>query len=234
MNPTLEPSNLQLLKQARQMLLVVAENEHTHQAQIGLWSKGKENWQLHQQFQAVCGERGMAWGLGIPLEVMGPSTPSKTEGDRKTPVGIFTMGRCMGYAPQLAVNPQWPYRRITETMQGVDDLNSQFYNQVVDLADPETEPLDWNSYEVMLRPDSLYKWLLVIEHNPYNIPGAGSLIFLHLWESPEKGTAGCIAVAETTMLEILRWLNPNCHPAIVMLTREMYPQLSEHWGLPQL
>ena len=46
------------------------------------------------------------------------------------------------------------------------------------------------------------------------VPGKGSAIFLHV--STGGGTAGCVSLAESNLLEVLRWLDPAAHPVIVM------------------
>jgi L,D-peptidoglycan transpeptidase YkuD (ErfK/YbiS/YcfS/YnhG family) len=52
----------------------------------------------------------------------------------------------------------------------------------------------------------------VIEYNTRPaVPGRGSAIFLHCGNQP---TAGCVAVPESAMLDILSWLDPAKTPVI--------------------
>jgi len=218
-----------------QMILVIGEDWDVFHARLFLCSKVNNEWQVVQNFPAVCGQNGMAWGLGVyPQNPESQPQPTKKEGDQKTPVGIFHLGTCMGYASK-PLNPNLPYQPLTVTMEGVDDPLSRHYNQVVNKAKlSEGIEVDWKSYEVMRREDALYKWLMIIEHNPDNLPGAGSLIFLHIWENDKKGTAGCTAVASKNMEEILTWLDPNQNPVVVQLPRPLYHQFAAEWGLPTL
>lgn len=217
---------------ATQMILVIAPNWDDLHTRIYLCDKKQGKWHIQANFPAVCGKKGMAWGIGIFPENTRNLTPVKKEGDLKSPAGLFQLGECMGYAPKLEYNTNLQYRRLTETVQGVDDPQSKFYNRIVDTKSfQDTSQIDWKSFEKMKRADDYYKWLFVINHNPANLPGAGSLIFLHLWKNENSGTAGCTAVGEPTMIEILKWLNTQ-NPILVQLPHELYLKYRKDWDLP--
>jgi L,D-peptidoglycan transpeptidase YkuD (ErfK/YbiS/YcfS/YnhG family) len=221
---------------SRQMILVIAATWNNYHARLHLCEKNAGMWRVVKDFSAVCGQKGMAWGLGLyPSSPQFQPRPAKTEGDRKSPAGVFQLGICLGYAPKLTVNPVFPYRQITATMQGVDDPASRYYNRVIDCAQVQAiETNDWNSYEVMRRADDLYKWLIVIHHNFAAIPGAGSLIFMHVWENAAAGTAGCTALPEEDLLEVISWLNPGDEPILVQLPQTIYDEKQPIWKLPLL
>ncbi len=143
----------------------------------------------------------------------------KQEGDLKSPVGVFRLGKWMGYAPRLPVDNDFEYEQITDTTEGIDDPASVYYNQIIDAA---TVKGDWHSFEKMKRIDGLYKWLIVIEYNPENQPGAGSMIFLHIWRNQNSGTAGCTAIAEQNMIELFKWLDKKKDPVMVQLPLPVY------------
>ena len=63
--------------------------------------------------------------------------------------------------------------------------------------------------------DGLYRWGIVVGHNPANQPGAGSCIFIHLWRGPGQPTAGCTAMSEENLPRILAWLDPALDPRLV-------------------
>lgn len=218
----------------QQLILVLADNWDNFRARVYLCDQIFGTWRVNQSFPAVCGQNGMAWGLGLyPASLALQPQPGKREGDCKSPAGIFQLGACMGYAPELVDNSSWSYQQLTTTMQGVDDPKSQYYNRVMERASLEKlGGVDWNSHEVMRRADGLYKWLLVINHNPDNIPGYGSLIFLHLWKNEASGTAGCTALAENAFRKILSWLDPAQGPLLVQLPRTVYRDCRGEWGLP--
>jgi L,D-peptidoglycan transpeptidase YkuD (ErfK/YbiS/YcfS/YnhG family) len=66
---------------------------------------------------------------------------------------------------------------------------SSHYNHIVPTTDTE---LDWQSAERMRRDDDLCVLAIVVEHDTKGPkPRAGSYIFIHLWEGPDKGMSGC-------------------------------------------
>lgn len=224
------------LGKAQQIIIVLTEDWHSFHSRLYLGERKNGAWQVINCFPAVCGRAGLAWGLGLyPQNPAVQPQPAKVEGDQKTPAGIFRLGKCLGYAPQLTVNLDLPYQQLTKDFQGVDDPASRYYNQVVDTAQLRKDvAIDWKSYEIMRRDDELYKWLLVIEHNPENLPGAGSLIFMHIWENQDQATAGCTGVAEASLLELLGWLDRSANPVLVQLPQEIYNEKLSEWGLPLL
>ncbi len=42
-------------------------------------------------------------------------------------------------------------------------------------------------------------------------------IFLHLWQAPNRGTAGCTAMGESDMRALMRWLDPTRNPVLIQL-----------------
>ena len=80
-----------------------------------------------------------------------------------------------------------------------------------------------------VRPD--YKYVLIINHNSMNATGNGSCIFLHINNVP---TTGCTSMDETTMIELLRWLDPMKRTVIVQLPHPEYLRLRTAWGLPAI
>ena len=61
-----------------------------------------------------------------------------------------------------------------------------------------------------------YNYGAVIAYNTARKPGLGSAIFLHV--SHGSATAGCVAVPQSDVLKLLRWLNPKLGPRIIMGT----------------
>ena len=61
-----------------------------------------------------------------------------------------------------------------------------------------------------------YNYGAVIAYNTARTPGLGSAIFLHV--STGGSTAGCVALPQGQLLEVLRWLDPAQQPRIVMGT----------------
>ena len=131
----------------------------------------------------------------------------KREGDGKTPSGRFPLGPAFGYPP--SIDTTMPYRRITGTDFWVDDPDSDDYNRWV-----TARPLS-GSFEVLLRPDGLYEFGIVIGYNTDPIiKGLGSAIFIHV--RPEIGlpTAGCVGISRPDIIDLLRLLDPAADPVI--------------------
>ncbi|HEY3924045.1 MAG TPA: L,D-transpeptidase family protein [Acidothermaceae bacterium] len=134
----------------------------------------------------------------------------KHEGDLKTPAGKFGFGTMFG---QLA-NPgvKFAYRVADAKSVWVDDPSSPYYNtwrEDVPLSEGE-DLANKKSY------GTAYAYAVDIAYNTDPVPGEakGSAIFLHV--STGGGTAGCVSIAQTNLLKVLRWLDPTQAPVIVM------------------
>lgn len=137
-------------------------------------------------------------------------TDEKREGDGKTPAGTFSLESAFGYAPDI--NTRLVYRQATKNDIWVDDPASGDYNKWVRKGETTA-----SSFEEMKRNDNLYRYGIVTGYNLHPvIKGRGSAIFLHVWRGKGKPTAGCIAMAEKDIIEILAWLDPSKQPVIVI------------------
>jgi hypothetical protein len=144
----------------------------------------------------VVGSKGMGWGIGL-IDAGQPGVrfepePIKIEGDGKSPAGVFALGTAFGYAAQPPPGLKLPYLVLAPSIECVDDASSKNYNRIVDRS---TVAPDWNSSEHMRDVGESYRWGVVIDHNatvPGRTaprPGGGSCVFLHIWHSPDRGTA---------------------------------------------
>lgn len=174
------------------------------QTEIQRYERHNGNWHLVPgTWNAVVGKQGLA-----PLG-------EKREGDLKTPQGLFTLRRAFG--KNSIVNTAFPYEVVTNADKWIDDPQSLDYNK------PIRGVTSAKSYEELLRPDELYDLALVLEYNTSKPePGKGSAIFLHLWRSPNEGTAGCVAVDRTNLENLFQWLNPEKHPKILIGDRNSF------------
>lgn len=170
----------------------------------------------------VVGKGGLGWGIG--LHPAGLTGPTKQEGDGRAPAGVFALGDAMGVA--AAATTAWPYKPTAGTVC-VDDKAAAAYNDLV----PAT-PVAWSSAEQMVRKDWLYDWLVVVDHNPGDTPGAGSCIFLHVWRAQDKPTVGCTASRADVISGVIGWLDPAAHPVLVQLPQAEYDAHRADWGLP--
>src|SRR5437763_69436 len=170
------------LQRTRQCLVVVSRDWNAKTGVLRAFERNgsRSAWQMHgPAIPVVLGKKGLAWGRG--LADFNPAI-RKAEGDNKAPAGIFRLGPAFGYAPKSAA--RWiklPYVSLTPQTEGIDDPHSRYYNQLVDRS--KVAKVDWHSSEQMLRADNLYKWGIVVAHNPTAISNAGSCIFLHIWKN---------------------------------------------------
>src|SRR5262249_3777623 len=146
----------------------------------------------------VIGKSGLGWDNLVEPAPAG--APIKKEGDGRSPAGIFTLGQSFGYASSSS-DTKLPYLSLTDSIECVDDATSQSYNQVVDRQ--QIPHPDWSSSEKMRTVD-VYKEGLEVNYNSEHVAGAGSCIFMHIWRGPGRGTAGCTAMGEDKLLEIMR------------------------------
>lgn len=177
------------------------------------------------------GRSGIGWGRGLIATRSFPG-PIKKEGDDKAPAGIFRLSRVFGHATGSDASfVRMPYLALSENIVGVDDPRSRYYNQLVDKS--KIDRHNWRSAEKMFGV-GVYKWGVVVDHNVPPRPGAGSCIFVHIWEIPSTATSGCTAMSEKDLLNVIRWLDPGLEPLLVQLPRPIYNEQREKWGLPQL
>jgi D-alanyl-D-alanine dipeptidase len=230
--PILE-SSLSVLEESCQLIVVKSRGWSEVDATICCFERFEpdEDWkQVAPTSRAVLGKGGFGWGIGLhggpPEETM---APTKKEGDLRSPAGVFDIFEAFGYST-LEHPIHFRYERLTSTSEGVDDPLSRYYNRLVDSA--TTQDRDWKSSEKMLRADDLYRLGLVIQHNWQQYPSCGSCIFMHLWRGPGEGTAGCTAVAPSTMQAILDWIDVTKHPLLVQLPVLEYQRLQQAWHLP--
>ncbi|MDT5272674.1 MAG: zinc D-Ala-D-Ala dipeptidase [Acidobacteriota bacterium] len=178
------------------------------------------------------GRNGLGWGAGL-VDTSGTVGPLKKEGDGKAPAGVFALGSAFGFVPfREAAWLRVPYVPLTSSVECVDDVASSRYNLIVDRE--AVGAADWNSSERMRSVEG-YRWGLVVKHNAAPpVAGRGSCIFLHIWAGPGRGTAGCTAMEEASLTELLRWLDPKKRPLLVQLPEGEYTRLSAAWRLPAL
>ncbi len=207
-----------LPSKCRQVLYVIAADQQDTAAQLTMLERTPAH-----AWRAVCaplpariGRNGMAWGHS-EFALKSPSGwRIKQEGDGCAPAGVFRITRAFGSEPEPA-SIKLPYLQCTKHHWGIDDVNSKHYNQIVD---DRTVACDWTGPETMVPAIGCYKLGAVIAHNPHNTPGLGSCIFLHLWQGENVPTAGCTAMSEQHLRQILAWLDPAENPCLVQLVQQ--------------
>ena len=219
------------LQQSRQCIVVAAPNWNATSGVLRAFERksSRSLWQPYgRAIPVVLGKKGMAWGRGLTNF---DARERKIEGDNKAPAGIFRLGPAFGYAPKSGA--RWiklSYVPLTKQTEGIDDPRSRYYNRLVDRS--KVAKVDWRSSEQMLRADNLYKWGVVVAHNSPATPGGGSCIFLHIWKDSRSATAGCTAMAEPNLVNLLRWLDPAARPVLVQMPQQEYKAARTKFHLP--
>ncbi len=204
----------------RQVALVVSPGDTSVTAELFLLVRkdGHSPWISDRKpIPVTLGRNGLAWGVGEHCASRPEGFREKREGDGCSPAGIFRVPFVFGMAPEADARMEapgltLPYTHLADSIIGVDDPDSHYYNQVVD---SNLIPRDWNSHEPMNRFKVLYRWGAFIAHNPEGVPHLGSCIFIHIWPGPGEATAGCTGMADADVVRVLAWLDPVKEPRLV-------------------
>jgi len=128
----------------------------------------------------------------------------KTEGDKKTPSGIFNIGN-LYYRKYLSSRIKTKLRcfPIKKNMGWCDDpRDKKNYNKLIKINKKI-------KHEKLYRKDGKYDLIIPILYNSKKIiPGKGSAIFIHLTKN-YNNTLGCIALKKNDFLILLKLINKN-------------------------
>lgn len=217
----------ELLANAQQMIVVTTPGWNHVDGTLRRYEKHNGQWeQVGDQVPIVVGKSGLGWDGDT--EPPSPNfQPIKKEGDGRSPAGVFRITEIFGFPEVL--DTKLPYQPLTDSIECVDDPSSQAYNQIVDRK--EIPHPDWNSSEKMRTIDQ-YKLGAVVDYNSPKVPDTGSCIFLHIWNGPGHGTAGCTAMDESELKDVLNWLDKKKNPILVQFPAAMYNQIRSGWQLP--
>lgn len=190
----------------RQAIAAYSESLDSISGKIALYSKKGEKWGIvGERFQGTFGYNGLI------------EEHLKQEGDGKSPMGIFKLGKAYGHAAKPTNPILIDYQQITPGLEAVDDPKSKYYNQIVDrhsIASP-----DWDSAEKMAEI-AVYDLAIFVEYNwPNPLPNKGSAIFLHRWSSTGSATGGCTAMDFKHLEKLAAWLNPTEKPVLIQGTK---------------
>lgn len=152
-------------------------------------------------------KENIEWKLMLETEALiGRNGLGKTkEGDGKTPRGVYRFTEAFG----ILENPgaQMEYVQVKKSHYWVDDGKSNYYNQFIDGNEVE---MDWDSAEQICEFGEAYHYVLAINYNEGCIPGMGSAVFLHCTTENMESTAGCVAIPEFYMKQLVMQVEPQC------------------------
>jgi L,D-peptidoglycan transpeptidase YkuD (ErfK/YbiS/YcfS/YnhG family) len=218
--------------ESRQCLVGLASDWNSSRATLRLYEKSRGQWKpVGEPWSARLGKNGLVWGLGIHPVPVGASI--KSEGDSRTPAGVFRIGGAWGYSAGIARHRDMPYRQVTSRDLWVEDPGSPEYNRHIQLEREPSTP--WEKEQQMKQNDHAHSLKLFIAHNagPQIRPGAGSAIFFHIWRGDgSKATSGCTTMSETNLKTLIASLDPAKKPVYVILPEADYASLKEDWKLP--
>ncbi|WP_226529264.1 L,D-transpeptidase family protein [Metabacillus niabensis] len=192
---------------SKQVIVVESNSTKSKVAKLSVYEKTGDTWSRTLSSNAVLGKNG--------------STSKKREGDGKTPIGLFPLRTAFGTSSK-PTNVTYPYKKTTSNDYWVDDTSSADYNKWVTYkGNPASK---WMSYEKLAIP--LYKYAVAIGYNDDPIvKGKGSAIFLHVWRSSTSPTLGCVAIPESNLVKVLKELNSDKNPHILIGTKDVLPKI---------
>ena len=145
----------------------------------------QQHWQLERADTAHIGR----YGLG-----------KKRQGDKKTPEGNFGIREAFG----IKANPgtSIPYVDVTPDIWACGDR--RYYNTIINAKEKRHRCHG----EHMIKYVPSYNYGVATTYNDSNTPGLGAAIFFHC-TSESPWTAGCVAVPEDFMVQILQKSDPG-------------------------
>jgi L,D-peptidoglycan transpeptidase YkuD (ErfK/YbiS/YcfS/YnhG family) len=173
----------------------------------------------------------LVWGLG--LHPNAGKAVIKTEGDGRTPAGVFRIGGTWGSDAAIRKHEKLPYRQVTTRDLWVEDPASESYNRHLIL--PHEPATAWEKKQQMKQNDAAHRLKLFIAHNapPKVVKGAGSSIFFHIWRNGgASATAGCTTMEEARLRALIASIDPTQQPLYVILPAAEYQQFRAAWKLP--
>ena len=126
-------------------------------------------------------------------------TNSKIEGDKCTPTGIYSIEKIYYREDRLSM-PKLDFQTIpiNKNSGWCDDIRSTYYNKFIKF------PFSYSA-EFLYREDDIYNIICIISYNTNPIiKNKGSAIFLHVANIDYSRTAGCLALKQDDLIELLQ------------------------------
>ncbi|MCV6965002.1 hypothetical protein BST27_10295 [Mycobacterium intermedium] len=145
---------------------------------------------------------------GIPTHVGSAGmAPQAKSGYPATPMGVYSLDSAFGTAP----NPGGglPYTQVGPNHWWSGDDSSPTFN-TMQVCEKSKCPFNLAESENLQIPQ--YKHAVVMGVNKNKVPGGGAAFFFHTTDGGP--TAGCVAIDDATLVQIIRWLRPGAVIAI--------------------
>jgi zinc D-Ala-D-Ala dipeptidase len=226
MTNMMQAQSSDILRDSHKLIVVTSSGWNDVNGTMTRYERKSRNWKkVADPIEIVVGKNGMAWDDHFSKRSTDASAPIKHEGDGRSPAGVFRISHSFGFAPKITSGEF--YLPITPTTECVDDVNSKYYNQIVDRL--TVKDVDWNSSEKMRQVDG-YRYGGVVAYNDPATAGRGSCIFLHIWSGPGQGTAGCTAMPDADAQGLLRWLDEKT--VLLQMPKAEYERVKAQLRLP--
>jgi L,D-peptidoglycan transpeptidase YkuD (ErfK/YbiS/YcfS/YnhG family) len=187
---------------ATRVITVTAGSTRSTTATLQAWTK-------------VATGKWRKYGAAVTAHVGADGLGHASEYRSATPTGSFTLTQAFGRNSDPGTN--LPYFR-TRTSDWWISQPGRLYNThqrcSSSCAFTRGDPNEHLYYET-----PYYNYAVVIDYNTRNAPGgvhagAGSAFFLHVTDG--RATAGCVAIPQSKLVTLMRWLTPSAHPRIVI------------------
>jgi len=178
------------LAEAKRLVLVTAGTMNSTGATLQMFERSapSASWKpIAEPEAALLGRAGMGWSHFFRW-LKRESEPVKVEGDKRAPAGIYQIGKSFG----TIASPRPGHVHVTDDTICVHDPASPAYNTIASRAQLGPKV----SAENMSRALPMYRRGLLVNYPTDAKARAGSCIFIHVWQSPTTGTAGCVALPE--------------------------------------
>jgi L,D-peptidoglycan transpeptidase YkuD (ErfK/YbiS/YcfS/YnhG family) len=138
-----------------------------------------------------------------------------SESRSATPIGSFTLTLAFGHLADPGT--RLPYIHTNPSDWWISQAGSLYNTHqrcASGCAFTRGSPNEHLDYET-----PYYNYAVVIDYNTRNAPGgvragAGSAFFLHVTDG--NPTAGCVAIGQSKLVSLMRWLAPSTHPRILI------------------
>ncbi len=212
--PNIENEKIVIPKESQQLLMVTTKDWNEKEGTLQRFEKVDMKWsRVGKPISIILGRNGLGWGVGLHT-IPKDAKYIKKEGDGRAPAGLFSLGNGFGYS---SFKIDFPYEVYKRTDHCVDDSNSEWYNRIVDST---TVKKDYKSFEHMRLKNELYKYGITVNHNKEQKKMAGSCIFIHIRSGNGRGTAGCTAMREGDIVEVLKWIKEDKRPLLLQLPHD--------------
>lgn len=122
------------------------------------------------------------------------------EGDKRTPSGTYNLTTPFGIKDDPGAKME--YTKVTKYHYWCGSSDSKYYNQLVD--EQKVDRKHTSSDEYLIKYKGVYNYCMFIDYNAGGVAHKGSCIFLHC-KGSRKYTAGCVAIPESVMRQIICW-----------------------------